>query len=67
MNGYIAVAFRPGTVPASHEAAGRRIVLPTVFRKQRRQERGEIERAYKAMKRCIEETHVAEEDDGETA
>jgi len=48
-------------------AAGRRIVLLTVFRKQRRHERGEIERAYKAMERCIEEKHVAEEDDGETA
>jgi hypothetical protein len=48
-------------------AAGQRIILLTVFRKQRRHERGEIERAYKAMKRCIEETHVAEEDDGETA
>jgi hypothetical protein len=43
-------------------AAGRRIILLTVFRKQRRQERDEIERAYKAMQRCIEETHVAEED-----
>jgi phage-related protein len=48
-------------------AAGRRIVLLTVFRKQRRQERAEIERAYKAMQRCIEEQHVAEEDDDETA
>jgi hypothetical protein len=49
-------------------AAGRRIVLLTVFRKQRRQERGEIERAYRAMERCIEEKHVPEEeDDGETA
>lgn len=46
---------------------GRRIILLTVFRKQRRQERAEIERAYKAMQRCIEESHVAEEDDGETA
>lgn len=48
-------------------AAGRRIILLTVFRKQRRQERREIERAYKAMERCIEEKHVAEEDGGETA
>jgi hypothetical protein len=47
-------------------AAGRRIILLTMFRKQRRQERAEIERAYKAMQRCIEERHVAEEDD-ETA
>jgi hypothetical protein len=48
-------------------AAGRRIILLTVFRKQRRQERAEIERAYKAMQRCIEEDHVAEEDSDETA
>ncbi len=45
---------------------GRRIILLTVFRKQRRHERAEIERAYKAMQRCIEEKHVAEEDSGET-
>jgi hypothetical protein len=44
----------------------RRIILLTVFRKQRRQERAEVERAYKAMQRCIEESHVAEEDDRET-
>lgn len=48
-------------------AGGRRIILLTVFRKQRRQERAEIERAYKAMQRCIEEKHVAEEDGAETA
>ncbi len=48
-------------------AAGRRIVLLTKFRKQRRQERAEIERACKAMQRCIEEKHVAEEDSEETA
>ena len=48
-------------------ASGRRIILLTVFRKQRRHERAEIERAYKAMQRCIEEKHVAEEDGKETA
>jgi hypothetical protein len=48
-------------------AAGRRIILLTVFRKQRRHERAEIERAYKAMQRCIEEKHVAEENSDETA
>jgi hypothetical protein len=48
-------------------AAGRRIILLTVFRKQRRHERAEIERAYRAMQRCIEEEHVAEEDGDETA
>jgi hypothetical protein len=48
-------------------AGGRRIILLTVFRKQRRQERAEIERAYKAMRRCIEEKHVTEKDSDETA
>ena len=43
-------------------AAGRRIILLTVFRKRRGHERVEIERAYEAMQRCVEETHVAEED-----
>jgi hypothetical protein len=47
-------------------AGARRIILLTVFRKQRPQERAEIARAYKAMQRCIEERHVAEEND-ETA
>ena len=48
-------------------AARRRIILLTVFRKQRRQERAEVERAYRAMQRCVEESHVAEEDDDNTA
>ena len=47
-------------------APGRRIILLTVFRKQRRHERAEIERAYKAMQRCSEENHVAEENDETT-
>ena len=47
-------------------AAGRRIVLLTVFRKQRSQERAEVERAYRAMLRCMREHHVADEDDNET-
>lgn len=47
-------------------AAGRRIILLTVFRKQRRHEQTEIERAYKTMQRCIEEKHVAQEDGDET-
>ena len=46
---------------------GRRIILLTVFRKQRTQERTEIERAYRAMQRCMKEHHVADEDDKETA
>ena len=48
-------------------ASQRRIILLTVFRKPRQHERAEIERAYKAMQRCIEENHVAEKDDDETA
>lgn len=43
-------------------APGRRIVLLTVFRKQRMNERDEIERARIAMRRCIAEGHTAEED-----
>ena len=43
-------------------ATGRRIVLLTVFRKQRMNERNEITRARAAMVRCIDEGHTAEED-----
>lgn len=39
---------------------GRRIVLLTVFRKQRMREFAEIERARLAMKRCIAEKHTAQ-------
>lgn len=41
---------------------GRRIILLTVFRKTQRQERAEIERAVRAMNRCMAEGHTAEED-----
>jgi len=44
-------------------ATGRRIVLLTVFRKQRRQERAEIKRAVRAMDRCIADGHITENDD----
>jgi hypothetical protein len=44
-------------------ASGRRIVLLTVFTKQRQRERREIDRAWRAMQRCITEGHVAEEDE----
>lgn len=44
-------------------ASNRRIVLLTVFRKQRMNERQEIIRARAAMERCISEGHTAEEDD----
>ena len=43
-------------------ASGRRIVLLTVFLKTQRQERREIDRAEKAMQRCIDEGHSIEED-----
>jgi hypothetical protein len=43
-------------------APGRRIVLLTVFRKQRIRERAEIARARRAMKLCIREGHTAEEE-----
>jgi hypothetical protein len=43
-------------------ADARRIVLLTVFRKQRMNERHEVERARAAMQRCIAEGHTAEED-----
>jgi hypothetical protein len=41
----------------------RRIVLLTVFRKQRQNERAEVQRARWTMGRCITEGHTAEEDD----
>ena len=44
-------------------ASGRRIVLLTVFHKQRQNERAEVQRARWAMNRCITEGHTAEEDD----
>jgi hypothetical protein len=44
-------------------ATGRRIVLLTAFAKTKARERAEIERAWRAMQRCIEEGHVSEEDE----
>jgi phage-related protein len=38
-----------------------RVVLLTVFRKQRSNERAEVNRARAAMRRCIEQAHTAEE------
>jgi len=43
-------------------ARGRRIILLTVFKKQRRRERTEIDRAGRAMARCIEQAHDVEDD-----
>ena len=39
-----------------------RIVLLTVFRKQRQNERHEVQRARQSMVRCLREGHTAEED-----
>ena len=47
---------------AYYVATGRRIILLTVFKKQRRRERAEIDRAEQAMRRCIEEKHEPEDD-----
>ncbi|MGF1617944.1 MAG: type II toxin-antitoxin system RelE/ParE family toxin [Acidimicrobiia bacterium] len=44
-------------------ASGRRIILLTVFRKQRRRERSEIHRAVRAMEKCIAAGHTAEDED----
>lgn len=38
-------------------ATGQRAILLTVFRKQRGRERAEIERAQRAMERCLREGH----------
>ena len=43
-------------------APGRRIILLTVFRKQRMRERAEIARARRAMQECERERHTAEEE-----
>ncbi|MEV5412184.1 type II toxin-antitoxin system RelE/ParE family toxin [Thermopolyspora sp. NPDC052614] len=43
-------------------APGRRIILLTVFRKQRMRESAEIARARRAMQRCIAEVHTADEE-----
>lgn len=43
-------------------ADDRRIVLLTTFRKQRQNERTEIRRARRAMRRCIAEGHAVEEE-----
>jgi hypothetical protein len=43
-------------------AGERRVVLLTAFRKQRSNERSEVDRARVAMSRCIEQGHTA--DDG---
>jgi len=42
-------------------ASGQRAILLTVFQKQRARERAEIERAVRAMERCVLEGHTAED------
>ncbi len=44
-------------------ASGRRIVLLTVFAKTRMRETGEVERARRAMARCMAQEHTVEDDD----
>ena len=46
-------------------APGRRIVLLTVFTKTRMREEQQIERARRALARCVADVHAAEEDDNE--
>jgi hypothetical protein len=43
-------------------APDKRIVLLTVFRKQRMREEAEVQRAWRAMQRCITEAHTADEE-----
>jgi hypothetical protein len=43
-------------------ASGRRIVLLTVFGKTRMRETREIDRAQRALRRCIAAAHTADED-----
>jgi hypothetical protein len=45
-------------------APGRRIVLLTVFAKTRMREVGEVERARRALARCLAEEHRVEDGDG---
>ncbi len=45
-------------------ASGRRIILLTVFTKTRMREDREVDRARRALARCIAEEHDVEDDDG---
>lgn len=45
-------------------APERRIILLTVFQKRKRQERRQVERARRAMQRCIAEDHKVEDENG---
>lgn len=63
------VGFRPGPAvrPQDLRAVGPTLEesdVLTVFKKSRERETGEIERAERAMRRCIEQGHTAEGTDG---
>jgi hypothetical protein len=47
-------------------APGRRIVLLTVFAKTRMRENREVQRARKALARCLAEQHTADEEEEES-
>ena len=47
-------------------APGRRVILLTVFTKSRQQERRQIQRAKRALQRCITEQHTMEENNDRT-
>ncbi|WP_406401471.1 type II toxin-antitoxin system RelE/ParE family toxin [Streptomyces sp. NBC_00879] len=42
--------------------SGRRIILLTVFRKQRMRETAEVERALRALRACVAQEHTANEE-----
>ena len=44
-------------------APARRIILLTIFRKTRFREQREVDRARRALSRCIEEAHTVEKED----
>lgn len=44
-------------------ASGRRIILLTVFRKTRMRETAEVDRARRALRRCVAEQHTVDEDE----
>ena len=44
-------------------APGRRIILLTVFTKTRPRERAEIDRARRAMQRCVAEAHTTDDEE----
>ena len=61
--GLFRASVRPRAARTAHHFffRDRRIVLLTVFRKHRSNERAEVARARTAMGRCIEQSHTAHE------